>query len=250
MVPAALPIPRSVPVEMLLRGEEGRTIRATSAAAEARCPVCGEPSRRLHRRYRRTLADLPWAGVTVRMHVQARTCFGDHDACPRQSFAERLVGIAATDARRPDRQREVLTAIAFAAGGEAGARLAEQRGRSVRPDPRRRLIRRGPEHAVPTPAGLGVDDWAIPKGLTDGTILLTASATARLTGAPTAPAAAWRTGCGRIRGARESRGTAPGPTPKGPATAPRGRPTSPTAGPWSPTWPIPWQPACGRGAPA
>jgi transposase len=37
-----------------------------------RCPVCGEPTDRVHSRYERTLADLPWARFAVRLQVRVR----------------------------------------------------------------------------------------------------------------------------------------------------------------------------------
>ena len=172
MVPAALPIPRSLHVEALLLGEDGLTILASSEATDAPCPLCGRRSDRVHSRYGRTLADLPWAKLAVHLRVRVRKFFCDNDACPRTIFAERLVGVAQACARRTDRQREALTAIAFAAGGEAGARLAEQLGLAVSPDTLLRLIRREPDADVPVPTVLGVDDWAIHRGLTYGTILV------------------------------------------------------------------------------
>lgn len=36
------------------------------------CPVCGGRSSRVHSRYERTLADLPWEGVPVRLLLRAQ----------------------------------------------------------------------------------------------------------------------------------------------------------------------------------
>jgi transposase len=168
----SLLIPPSLHVAALLLGDDGVTIRAVSEATGVRCPVCGEPADRVHSRYERMLADLPWARFAVRLQVLVRRFFCANPACPRQIFAERLAGIAPAFAHRTDRQRDRLTDLALALGGEAGSRLAAKHGIPVSPDTLLRLIRGAPEAARPTPAVLGVDDWAIHKGLTYGTILV------------------------------------------------------------------------------
>ncbi len=131
---AVLPLPRSLHVEALLLADDGLTILASSAATDVRCPVCGEPADRVHSRYTRTLADLPWAGRAVSLRVRVRKFFCANAACPRAIFAERLAGIAQASAHRTDRQRVALEAIAFALGGEAGARLAASLGYPISPD--------------------------------------------------------------------------------------------------------------------
>jgi transposase len=170
------PVPRLVPpalhVEALLVGDDGLTIRVLAETADVRCPVCGEPAERIHSRATRTLADLPWAETTVQLRVQVRKFFCENPTCPRRIFAERLDGIARPSARRTDRQRDALVVIAAGNGGEAGARLAAKLGYRVSPDTLLRLLRAAPEAVLPTPAVLGVDDWAIHKGLTYGTILV------------------------------------------------------------------------------
>jgi transposase len=169
---ASFLIPPSLHVAALLLGDDGVTIRAVSEATEVRCPLCGESADRVHSRYTRTLADLPWARFAVRLQIRVRQFFCANPACPREIFAERLAGIAEAFAHRTDRQRDRLTDFALAVGGEAGARLAARHGMPVSPDTLLRLIRAVPEAERPTPAALGVDDWAIHKGLTYGTILV------------------------------------------------------------------------------
>ncbi len=172
MVPAYLPIPPSLHVETLLLGDDGLTLLAVSALETACCPICGWRADRIHSRYVRTLADLPWADVAVRIRVHARRFFCDNDACPRRIFVERLDDVAAAYAHRTDRQHGSLTTIALVLGGEAGARLAAKLGMLISPDTLLRFIRAAPEAAMATPTMLGVDDWAIHKGLTYGTILV------------------------------------------------------------------------------
>ena len=144
---ASLLIPPSLRVEALLLGDDGVTIRAVSEATDVRCPICGEPADRVHSRYTRTLADLPWARFAVHFRVQVRRFFCDNPACPRTIFAERLAGIAEAFAHRTARQRDALTRIAVGIGGEAGARLAGALGYPVSPDTLLRLLRRRPRGA-------------------------------------------------------------------------------------------------------
>src|SRR5215216_2638452 len=106
---ASFLLPPSLHVAALLLGDDGVTIRAVSEATDVRCPICGEPSDRVHSRYERMLGDLPWARFAVRFHLQVRRFFCDNPACPREIFAERLAGIAEAFAHRTERQRERLT---------------------------------------------------------------------------------------------------------------------------------------------
>jgi transposase len=172
MVPACLPIPPSLHVEALLLGDDGLTILAASEVETAPCPLCGRRADRVHSRYVRTLSDLPWATLTVRLRVRVRKFFCDNEACPRRIFGERLVGVAEAYAHRTDRQHASLTAIAVVLGGEAGARLAARLGMRISPDTLLRFVRGAPEAELPEPTVLGVDDWAIHKGLSYGTILV------------------------------------------------------------------------------
>src|SRR5881296_1389126 len=48
------------------------TLTLTSWQTATHCPLCRLPARRVHSRYRRTLADLPWGSYTVRLWLRVR----------------------------------------------------------------------------------------------------------------------------------------------------------------------------------
>ena len=89
----------------------------------ARCPLCGRRSKRVHSRYERTLADLPWGEYAVAVRFRVRRLFCDNTRCERRIFAERLAGVTAPRARKTTRLADRLTAVGLALGGAAGSRL-------------------------------------------------------------------------------------------------------------------------------
>jgi transposase IS204/IS1001/IS1096/IS1165 family protein len=136
-VPAGLLV-KAVAVEPTRIVITARAI-ATNGAA---CPACRTVTRRVHSRYWRTLADLPWHDRSVVWHLQVRRfrC----SRCERRIFAERLPGIAVRKGRRTTRLAEAQTCIGLALGGEPGARLACKLAMPVSGDTILRLIRRLP----------------------------------------------------------------------------------------------------------
>ena len=141
-------------------------------ATEAPCPLCGQSSRRLHSRYHRTLADLPWNHIAVRIRLHARRFFCDNEECVRRIFTERLPTVAAPYARRTTRLATWLTHVAFALGGLPGARLLRHSGCPVSRQTLLRQIRAFGLEDHPTPTVLSVDDFAFRRGRTYGTIVV------------------------------------------------------------------------------
>src|SRR5687767_1841146 len=109
------------------------TLRLLSTPPRSRCPLCFRPSQRIHSRYQRIFADLPWATFQVRLEVRVRKFFCSNQACQRRIFTERLPDVAKPWARRTLRLADSLLAVGVALGGRAGSRLTQRLQRPTPP---------------------------------------------------------------------------------------------------------------------
>lgn len=134
-----------------------------TATLGAICPCCGRVSRRVHSRYVRRLADLPLRRVQVGVELHVRRFYCDALGCERSIFVERVTGFAERYARRTIQLDEVLRLIAFANGGECGARVARELSMAISPQSLLRLIRRHDVAAIVCGQIIGIDDWAFAK---------------------------------------------------------------------------------------
>jgi transposase len=139
------------------------TLRVQSTETLVHCPVCQFPTRRIHRRYTRTVADLPWAHYRVVLQLSVRKFCCANGRCTRRIFTERLPGVVAPWARQTERLLHWLASIAEALGGAAGVRLSRGLGVPVSRRTLLRVLRRLPIPSFASPTVLGVDDVALRK---------------------------------------------------------------------------------------
>jgi len=137
-----------------------------------RCPSCQGASDKVHDRYLRRPFDLPWRGRTVRLSLTVRRFRCLNPACERGTFAEDCGPDLPRYARRTLEATNHLLQVARVAGGEVGARIAASEGLKVSPDTLLRLVRLSAPQATPCLRVVGVDDFALHRRQTYGTIIL------------------------------------------------------------------------------
>lgn len=167
-----LPPDDHIQFQSLIIDEPYLILVATMNTPKSICPDCRQPSERIHGRYQRTLADLPWATAPIELRLLVRRFRCGTCSCPRQTFAERLPRVAPRYARTTARLTTTQAYTGLALGGAAGARHLARQGLPVSRNTLLRRVRRVSLSQGPEPEIIGIDDWAWRKGNRYGTIIV------------------------------------------------------------------------------
>ncbi|MPR13564.1 ISL3 family transposase [Microvirga tunisiensis] len=153
-------------------GQNALVVAVEGRASHGRCPACRHISGSVHSSSVRQPADLPSFGREVRLSVRVRRFYCHNHMCSKQTFTEPLPHLLKPHARRTRRLTKAQARIGIALGGEPGARLLVHLAMPASADTLLRLVRHQPLPARQPPRIVGVDDWAMKKGRTYGSILV------------------------------------------------------------------------------
>lgn len=152
--------------------EERIVISAHSTLKYARCNCCNKKSTSIHSSYIRKLSDLPASTYGVSINLVVRKFFCKNPKCLRKIFSEQPGAEVSAYSRMTNRAIKRLQDILIEVSAQKGAYIANKVNLKISSSTALRLVDQMPMPLSEKVNVLGIDDWAIRKGSTYGTILV------------------------------------------------------------------------------
>lgn len=148
------------------------TFSAKSKSEHAFCSCCSKKSKSIHSYYIRKLSDLPASTCSVSIELVVRRFFCKNPKCQRKIFSEQPGPEISAYSRMTKRAIRRLQDILIEVSAQKGAYIASQINLKISSSTALRLVEQMPLPIIGNVNVLGIDDWAIRKGFTYGTILV------------------------------------------------------------------------------
>lgn len=129
-------------------------------------------SKSIHSWYQRSPHDLPSSGQGVRLNLHVRRFHCRNQACPRQTFAERLPEVVPISVQRTTRLTVLLKIFAVTVNAQEGSCLLTHLAIPISGDTLLRIVKQNPVPVIATPKAVEIDDSALCRGKTYGTLLI------------------------------------------------------------------------------
>lgn len=136
------------------------------------CPDCHHFTNRVHSYYSRIPHDISYGFYRLRLDLTVRRMRCINEFCKRKTFAERMPDFLPFHAQRTLRQTCLLKKLVFEVNGQAGSRICKYINMLASSDTLTRIARLASVPPISEPKVIGIDDWALRKGIVYGTLIV------------------------------------------------------------------------------
>lgn len=158
-------------IDLLYKEMDCIEILLSTNVKSACCPICGKETNKKHSLYNRTILDLPFVNFKLILTITAKRFFCVNESCFRKIFCERLIKFAKVYARRTERLELILEKLSISMSAISASKISNYLNVKVSNSTLLRITRKIDLEVFENFKIIAIDDWAIKKRNTYGTIV-------------------------------------------------------------------------------